>query len=52
MKYVFELFNACYPLKGHVYLNKSAALSFRFVLECITFYWTPGFKGLGYSQYF
>ena len=39
-------FNAGYTLKGHIYLNKLAAFSFRFVLVCMTFWWRPGIKGL------
>ena len=32
--------------KGHPYLNKPAAFSYRFVSVCVTFLLQPGIKGL------
>ena len=33
-------------LKGHTYLKKPAAFTYKFFYVCVTFKWTPGTKGL------
>ena len=33
-------------LKGHTYLKKLAAFTYKFFYVCVTFKWTPGTKGL------
>ena len=36
--------------KGHTYLNKPAAFSWRFALVCVTFLLPPGIKGLKHFE--